>query len=52
MIVDATEVRFTLPLLFFVPLALLLLMVLSVNVVGFGLRNALREEAQAGTLAQ
>jgi peptide/nickel transport system permease protein len=42
MIGDASNLRSTSPQLFFAPLILLLLMVLSLNVVGFGLRSALR----------
>jgi peptide/nickel transport system permease protein len=43
LIADAENVRSTNPLLFFVPLILLVLMVLSLNVVGLGLHSALRE---------
>jgi ABC-type dipeptide/oligopeptide/nickel transport system permease subunit len=42
LIADGATVRDVAPLLFFVPLALLLLFVLSINVVGFGLWSALR----------
>ena len=42
LVADGATVRDVAPLLYFVPLALLLLFVLSVNVVGFGLWSALR----------
>ncbi|HZC77403.1 MAG TPA: hypothetical protein VE258_06610, partial [Ktedonobacterales bacterium] len=44
---DGSNVRTMQPLLYFVPLALVLLTVLSVNVVGFGLRSALRGGTQS-----
>jgi len=47
LIADGATVRDVAPLLFFVPLALLLLFVLSVNVVGFGLWTALRGGTQS-----
>jgi peptide/nickel transport system permease protein len=46
LVADGATVRDVAPLLFFVPLALMLLFVLSVNVVGFGLRSALRGVTQ------
>ncbi len=47
LVADGSNVRDVAPLLFFVPLALVLLFVLSVNVVGFGLRSALRGGTQS-----
>ncbi len=47
LVADGSNGRDNAPLLFFVPLALLLLFVLSVNVVGFGLRSALRGGTQS-----
>jgi peptide/nickel transport system permease protein len=41
MVSDGAGLQSTNPLLFFVPLVLVLLMVLSINVAGFGLRSAL-----------
>jgi peptide/nickel transport system permease protein len=47
LVADGATVRDVAPLLFFVPLALVLLFVLSVNVVGFGLRSALCGSTQS-----